>query len=115
MFDTLYQTQHATDRKKYVPNIHMIADLLFRYGCDDHRGRLCIPAKEVTTVAAEARASGLHKLARDLERAARVTFVMDGNALITVFHNTENEHVSSRYTHRRRRKRAAQHRRCRIW
>lgn len=114
MFDALYQTQHATDRKKYVPNIHMITDILFQYGSDNHRGRLYIPAKELTAAAAEARAYGLHQHARDIERAARVVFVMRDNTLITLFHITEPEHVSSRYNYRRSRKRAAQHRRQRI-
>lgn len=114
MFDAIYQTQHAADRKKYVPNIHMIADILFRYGSDDHRGRLRIPAKEVAAVAAEARISGDYRLARNIERAARVAFAMDGNTLITPLHMTEPEHLSCRHNYRRSRKRAAQHRRQRI-
>jgi propanediol dehydratase small subunit len=111
MYDALYLTRHAADRAKHVPQAHMIADLLFRFGSEDHRGRLSISAKELTAVAAEARASGLHKLARDIERAARVAFVLAGDILITLFHVTEPDHLSSRYNYRRRSKQASQYRR----
>jgi hypothetical protein len=114
MLDKIKPTKHALERITYVPQTHMIADILFRYGSDDHRGRLRIPSKEVAAVAAEARISGAYRLARNIERAARVAFVMDGNTLITLFYISEPEHLSCRYNYRRSRKRAAQHRRQRI-
>jgi len=111
MYDTLYLTRHAADRAKHVPRAHVIADILFRFGSEDHRGRLSISSKELRALAGEMRAYGLHKLARDLERAARVAFVLAGDVLITLFHVTEPDHLSSRYNYRRRSKQASQYRR----
>ena len=114
MLDKIKPTKHALQRITYVPQVHMIAELLLRFGREDERGRVFISAKDVTAVASEARASGLYALARDVERAARVAFVLAGDVLVTLFHVTEPAHRSSRYNYRRSCKQASQRRRQRI-
>lgn len=100
-------TKHFSQRKFRVAASHIVESVLFQHGTVDQLNRLWIPKEERVAAAQEARRSGDYELARQLERAAEVTMVVEGSSAITIYRQSKPRYLSRVELYRRHRRAAA--------
>jgi len=100
-------TKHFSQRKFRVAASHMVESVLFQHGTIDQLNRLWIPKEEQLAAAQEARRYGDYELARQLERAAGVTMVVQGCSAITIYRQSKPRYLSRVELYRRHRRAAA--------